>query len=167
MRLKIATCLLLVVAVGCSSKNNTSGTDGTSFTLSGTVESVSPGDKPSTTPKGITGIAGSLTLKADTAVSGCDNPTKVFFTASTRGSGTGTLNGKRVDLTGTQYSGCTLVADSISTAAAASAGSSGTGTSTSGSPGPLPSGSPKVTKGPAPEGAIYDQTPSVPPASQK
>jgi hypothetical protein len=60
-------------------------------------------------------------VNADKPITGCDNPTKVYFTSSTTGSGApGTVNGKRVTISGNEYPGCVLVADTISLASTGS-----------------------------------------------
>jgi len=170
MRITIAAVCLLLASVACASSHKTARSDGgTSVSITGTVQAVQPGDAPSITPTGVTGLAGSVTLKADTPVAGCDNPMKVYFTQVTTGSpgSTNALIGTHVDVSGTQYANCVFVAGSIAPAMSVGGGSSG---GVSGSPGavvPSPTASPKITKGPAPEGVIMKNTPSVPPASQK
>ena len=170
MRVTIAAVALLLAGFACSSNNKPAASgSGFTFTLTGAVQSVAPGDKPSQTPSGVNGIAGSMTVNADKPITGCDNPSKVYFTSSTTGSGApGSVNGKRVTVTGNEYPGCVLVADTISLATAGSGGSSGTTGGAVTSPGTVvPSASPAITKGPAPEGVIEKETPSVAPAGQK
>ncbi len=174
MRVLLVVAALLLAGFACSNKNNTSSNgNGFGFSLAGTVKTVQPGDKPTNIPSGVKNIAGSMTVDVDKPITGCDNPAKVYFTSSTTGSGApGTVNGKHVNVNGNEYAGCVLVADTISTTTTSS-GSSGTSGSggVSGTTAPsgavVPSASPKITKGPAPEGVIMKETPSVAPAGQK
>jgi hypothetical protein len=166
----IAASVLCLAALACSSKNAASTNP--HFSFGGTVRSTQTGDKPNPQPtKAPTGFIGSITVDADQAPSGCDNPVKVFWTSSTTLKGdSSAMVGKRIDVSGTQFPSCVLIAQTVDVSSTAGAPASGSGSGTPGSsasPGTLPSASPHVTKGPGPEGAIYDQTPSVPPATQK
>jgi hypothetical protein len=173
MRLLVAG-LMCVLVVSCAANEGTTprATPSPGFTLTGNVQSVQPGDEPET-KVAIDETDGSIRIKAverrgvDENCVDDDDTVTVFYTSRTdlavRGDA---LVNKQVDIVGSAENDCTFIADSVSLHVATTSGGPGSsGPGSSGSPAPLTSPTPTTTRGPGPEGAIIDETPSVAPAS--